>query len=355
MKNEADRRKADSRSSRTSGFSILSTAAEKNLASLGFFTPSNKRVRTQKSKTVTFTKTIDGNRVQARAIIVPGAIYGLPTTADQDKYLALQKIVTDYKKRHGEVRNPINFSSAELLALLRQNRRSGKNYELVNEWLNVMATTTIISEGVVYLAGRKVWARDRFRVFERMVTFGSDMSNGNRAEKNCVWFSDWQLENINNNYLLPVDLENYLRLKNHIAKALVPHLQIWLYASRDAGLFEKRYEELCQVLNLCPYFQPSKIKEKLCPSLNELVVNGYISSWSLDLTSDRTRYKILFRHGEKFCCECAGGKTERQQEAEKAPFEKEQRLKPFLLAELVRRGIPESRRSDLILFTFTCH
>jgi hypothetical protein len=37
----------------------------------------------------------------------------------------------------------------------------------VNEWLDVMSATTIISEGVVYLAGRRKWARDRFHVFER--------------------------------------------------------------------------------------------------------------------------------------------------------------------------------------------
>lgn len=205
----------------------------------------------------------------------------------------------DSKKRYGEVRNPIEFSSAELLSLLCQNRRSGKNYELLNDWLNVMATTTIISEGMVYLAGRRIWAKDRFRVFDRVVTFGSEISGGNRAEKNYVWLSEWQLENINNNHLVPVDLGRYLRLKAHIAKALVPHLQIWLYASRDAGIFEKRYDEFCQVLNLRSYSQPSKIKEKLGPSLNELVRHGYLSSWSLELTSDQSQHKIILRHGRK--------------------------------------------------------
>lgn len=136
-------------------------AVEKNLASLGYFTPSNKRVKVQSIKTVSFTKTIDGSREQAKATIVPAIGLGLPTTADQDKYIALQKIVMDYKKPHGEVRNPIGFSSADLLDLLGQCRNSGRNYEHINEWLNVMTATTIFSEGLISIAGRQIWSKDR--------------------------------------------------------------------------------------------------------------------------------------------------------------------------------------------------
>src|SRR5436309_1071706 len=37
---------------------------EKNLASLGFFTPSSKRIRDAKAKTITFIKVIDGKKVE---------------------------------------------------------------------------------------------------------------------------------------------------------------------------------------------------------------------------------------------------------------------------------------------------
>jgi hypothetical protein len=321
---------------------------EKNLASLGFFSPSNKRVRSQKSKTVTVTKTVYGNRVQNRTTIVPGAIYGLPTTADQDKYLALQSIISDTKRRDGQIRNPISFSSAELLSLLHQNQRSGRNYELVGEWLSVMTATTIISEGTVYLAGRKTWATDRFHVFDRVVTFGNEMADGARAEKNHVWLSDWQIENLNNNLLVSVDLERYLSLKNHISRVLVPHLQIWFYASRGAGLFEKSYDELCHLLNLRPYTQPSKIREKLGPSLDELAANGYFKDWRLELTSDHVRYKIVFRHGETLCRQGGGRKDGEEPGKGMADPDKGLQLEKSLVGELVRRGIPENRARKLL-------
>ena len=79
---------------------------------------------------------------------------------------------------------------------------------------------------------------------------------------------------INHNFLLPIDLETYRKLKNHISKALVPLLQVWLFASHKAGSFEKRYDELCEILNLQKYKAPSLITRQFKPSLDELTTHG---------------------------------------------------------------------------------
>ena len=91
---------------------------EKNLASLGFFTPSNKKIRGVKSKTILFNRQVDGQKVEVKAVILPSAAYGLPITSDQDKYLAFQKIVSEIRRAHGKVRNPVGFSSAYILRIL---------------------------------------------------------------------------------------------------------------------------------------------------------------------------------------------------------------------------------------------
>lgn len=272
---------------------------EKNLVSLGFFTPSSRRIKNEKAKTITFTRFVDGNRVEAKVTIVPASLFGLPVTADQDKYFAFQKIVTDVHQQEGKVTNPIGFSSSELLQLLNQGD-AGKNYQDVSEWLDLMTATTIISEGAVYLAGKKVHAKDRFHIFNRAVSVGKEIEPGVMADKNYVWLSDWQLENINNNYLLPTDFETYNRLKNHISKALVPLLQIWLFASRAEGSFEKRYSEICQILAIREYRHLSEIKRNFAPSLDELKSYDYISGWKIEKTSDRKSYKVVFFHGDKF-------------------------------------------------------
>lgn len=271
---------------------------DKNLASLGFFTPSSHRIKREKAKVVKFTKVINGEKVDVSATIVPSALHGLPITADQDKFLALQELLR-LQRASSDVVNPVRFSSAALLRALGLSD-NGRNHREVSEWLDLMAATTIISEGAVYLTGSKRWARDRFRVFDRAVSRGQELGDGTVAESNYVWLSDWQLQNINNRHLLPIDLAIYQELKTHIARALVLHLQVWLYASQRAQVFEKRYGDICQLLGLRPYDHRSKVVEKLGPALDELASSGYLAGWQVARTVDGQTFKLVLRHGPLF-------------------------------------------------------
>lgn len=272
---------------------------EKNIAAFGFFTPTSKRSKGTPPKIIEFSRIVDGNRAEAKVTIAGNTLYGMPTTADQDKYLAFQKILERIKKENGKIENPISFTSAELLQLLGHSD-GGANFKEIEEWCDVMASTYIKSEGAVWIAGKKKFASDSFVIFQRVRRTGQELDDGTTADRNHIWLSDWYLENINAHYLLPIDFEIYKRLKNNIAKALIPLLQIWLYASREQGVFEKRYDEICQILNITQYTYPSKIKEKLSPSFNELVEQDYLSSWEVAKTADKKDYKIVFWHGRKF-------------------------------------------------------
>lgn len=272
---------------------------EKNIAAFGFFTPTSKRAKGTPPKIIQFAQIIDGNRAEAKVTIAGNTLYGMPTTADQDKYLAFQKILEQIKKEKGKIENPIVFTSAELLQLLGHSD-GGANFKEIEEWCDVMASTYIKSEGAVWIAGKKKFASDSFVIFQRVRRTGQELDDGTTADKNYIWLSDWYLENINAHYLLPIDFDTYKQLKNNIAKALIPLLQIWLYASREQGVFEKRYDEICQILNITQYLYPSKIKEKLSPSFNELIKQNYLSGWDVAKTADKKSYKIIFWHGRKF-------------------------------------------------------
>jgi hypothetical protein len=53
---------------------------EKNLASLGFFTPSSKRLRNTQEKSFTITTVADGKRMELKGTIIPSAkTNGLPS------------------------------------------------------------------------------------------------------------------------------------------------------------------------------------------------------------------------------------------------------------------------------------
>ena len=272
---------------------------EKNLNTLGFFTPARHRGAKSREKVVSFRREQNGKAIEAQATILPSAKYGLPTTADLDKYLAFHKLLENMRNRVGEISNPVGFTSTQLLTVLGI-KDAGNNYQDIYEWLQRMTLTGINSKGIVYMARRKAWVSDTFHVFDRVVTMGSTMPDGAVADKNYVWLSDWQLENINSNYLLPIDLETYRKLRNQIAKILVPLLQVWLYASRAEGRFEKRYPELCEILDIVCHKHLSLIRRQLEPSLTELTHHGYLAAWAIQPTVDGREFKLVATHGEKF-------------------------------------------------------
>lgn len=269
------------------------TKVDNNLTGIGFFTASSKRSRREIEKT---TVVVDQG-VEHRISILPSAKYGLPITQDQDFWLALMKLVSDQIQREGKLTNPFAFTTAELRHILGQ-VNSGQNYKAVNEWLSVMNSTAI--EGGSYNAARKTWYTERTHAVDRVITVGKQLPDGTIADKNHIWFSQWQLDNINSGNLIAVELTTYTQLENNISKNLVPHLQEWLYASQRDGRFEKQYEDICQLLGVRTYRYRSQIEEQFSPSLNELTTHGYISKWAIEPMAFRKHFKIVLWHGRKY-------------------------------------------------------
>ena len=257
---------------------------EKNLNSLGFFSPLVRGKEKRREKTVSVTRLLPGGaRVEARATIISPR--DLPNTADLDKYLAFQMIVADIKKRNGLIVNPVGFTTYQLLKILGV-KPVGKRYVEVADWLKKMSGTQIESEGAVYFAKGKRRASANFHVFDMTITTGEELPDNKIADQNYVWLSQWQLENLNSNYVLPIDLEYYRELTTPIAKAMVPLLYQWFYATSRRPV-QKRYRELCQLLNIGIHSAISKAKEKIAPALDQLKSTGYLETWDLVRTVDR--------------------------------------------------------------------
>lgn len=270
---------------------------EKNLNTLGFFSPTASTGKRSNEKIVRFARELPGGiKTEAKATIMATS-QGLPNTADLDKYLAFQLIVAELKKKHGELTNPIGFTTYQLLRLLGL-KPTGKRYAEVDQWLDRMAGTLIKSEGAVYFAKSKRYMKDRFHVFEKVYTVGEELPDGRKAEQNYVFLSDWQLENLKHGYVLPIALEHYQQLRSDIAKNLVPMLYIWFYAAQRP--FQKRYQELCQHLNIKLWTQFSRAREQFAPALTELKEIGYLSDWELCRTVDGLDFKLIFSAGPIF-------------------------------------------------------
>ncbi len=115
---------------------------EKNLNTLGFFSPTASTGKRKNEKVVSFARQLPGGiKTEAKATIMATS-RGLPNTADLDKYLAFQLIVAELKKREGTLTNPIGFTTYQLLRSLGL-KPTGKRYAEVDQWLDRMAGTLI--------------------------------------------------------------------------------------------------------------------------------------------------------------------------------------------------------------------
>lgn len=281
--------------------------SERNIFEIGFFSAvDTKRTRDNKYKKITIVRNHENAKIELSAEIVASAIGHLPSISDQDKWFALMSLVGEAKKRLGFIYNPFMFSSGEILKRIGL-ADAGRNYREVEEWLDRMCETSIRSEGAVYVVdgGKKdkQYGKDRMRVFDRVFTKGRLLDDGTKAEENYVWFSEWQLKNINSNRsFLQVDLAEYIQVKNTLAKALIPVLQNWFYPDmvRELGYFEKRYDAFCQFFKTTQYNYLSKIKEKLKPSFDELVKLKHLRAWDVSKLANEDGYKITFYLGEKY-------------------------------------------------------
>ncbi len=313
---------------------------EKSLHSLGFFASTASKAI---SRTILQVfRRPDGQRIHAKAIIEGIPSLGLPTTADRDKYMAFMKIALDQREFQGQLTNPIRFSGADMIKLLRL-RKGGFHYDEINDWCKRMVATTIMSEASIFLADRRQYATDTFHVFDRVVLVGEELHDGSRSEFYQVYLSQWQLTNLNQGYLLPLDFNSYLMLKRDISKALFGHLSVWFYASRGQTI-EKRYPDLCQLLNIREYPHLSKARSVLEPSLQELVEIEYLSSWELTRTSRGADFKLTLSPGKRLLS-LPNLSAVVNLEARAAL---EARL-PSWVGELIQRGVAERKARQLAL------
>ena len=272
---------------------------EKNLFTIGFFSaPKYRHAKKspKQEKRVKITSFADSG-LETRAEILTHARYGLPTTGDLTKYLALLQIIYERHKIGGMIENPIRFTHYELLQKAGLVRSKSAQDE-VSEWLERLDNTQIIISGST--KDNSAEEKRFYKLFNEVHISGRTDPEGNKIKFNNIWLSDWAIKNIGEKSQLPVDLGTYQKLKNDVAKLLVVHLQIWLYASRGQAYFEKFYSRFCELLDLKVRKSKSEIIRQLAPALNELKKYEYLSAWQLVPGSTSKSWKIKVWRGAKF-------------------------------------------------------
>ena len=280
---------------------------ERSITTMGFFSvhsgiPADGNLE----RTVQLERNTEEGRVDAKATIASlRATGGFPGVEEQDVYYAILSAVTEAMAHGEEVPVPISFSPGELLRRMGKSN-SGPNYTALKQQLKRLAGTTVVSEKSVYRSATGRWENSDhvFRIIDALIIKGETLDDGTVSDEHLIWLSPWQVENLIGHHRLIVDYQRYLLLSKPIARAIVPYLQLWLYASKKSGKqrCERYYDKLCELLGITVEKMPSKIRKQLGPPFQELIEAGYISGWSIEQAPGvfKKRYKLVFRHGNAF-------------------------------------------------------
>lgn len=271
---------------------------EKNLLQIGFFGATDGRNSHQTLRRVEQEVVRNGHKEKVAAEFRGSAEYGLPSTADRDKFIAFLKILSEDRAKRGKISNPVCFSGYRMIKELGLSR-NGDIYEDILRWGKRMADTTITSERVVFLASKKLYTDDVLHVFNRFRRSGkSNLQDGERYENYEVELSDWMIENLNHRYVVPEDFNAYKKLTRPTAKGIFGYLHLWFHASLGRPV-EKDYVDLCNELGIQSYRHLSKIRSTMGLALDELTKIKYLSKWDIQPMVTKNGYKLIFAAGSE--------------------------------------------------------
>jgi len=276
--------------------------AEVFLETVGFFTPSSKRIKHHLTKEKILTESVnpDGTKHVTKTIISANALFGLPVTSDLDYYRAFLKICDEIIDRDGRFHLPIAIPTRALIRYAGKTENARERKE-IRAWIKRMTLTGII--GGIYQAKSKDYS-DGFvgTLFSQAYVRGERMRNGKIAEMNYIWPAPWWLSNFFYRYLRPFDYNFHQRLRKPIAKALYPILETGWYASAG-NPYTKSYRDLCTEFLLAEHRHLSLVKQQLDPAHQELQREQFLADWQYRKAAHKPNnndFIVTYVPGQKF-------------------------------------------------------
>ena len=127
------------------------------------------------------------------------------------------------------VRNPLRIGSLRFVAkLMGINAESGKNRADIQKGFDNLVTASIKTQGTFQLKENKTkrFLKDTFHLYDRIIYRGEELPNKQIADCIYLMLGSWYLQNVNNNYVIPIDWDFYNQLKGTRTTRLYEYLSI---------------------------------------------------------------------------------------------------------------------------------
>lgn len=225
-------------------------------------------------KSLTFEETIfDRNErrmVQRRLTLSGSDRYGLPIASDEDVLLACIQLT----KLNGYASPEVRFSRYELLKLLAWPDIT-RNYQRLSQSLRRWKGLSVFSDRAFYDHAAKSWVNRDFGIFDNLVIYHRESTDGRVASKSSRFtWNEVLFNSFDSGYLKKLDWPLYLRLTSPLAKRLYRFLDKRFYHRNHVTI--DLHDLAWLKMRMSANYNTAQIKRALLKGIQELQ-----SQWEL--------------------------------------------------------------------------
>lgn len=260
------------------------------------------------------------------------------------------------------VLNPLCLGSLRDICRQLHINTGGRNLQKVQNALTSIRRTSIQAKRTFYSKARKSYINDEFCLYERVAFAGAQLPDGTTADAVYIFLGSWYLENLNANYVIPLDFDYFRCLKGPLASRMYELLHHWFFIARSVNppTIERRYSTLCDYFPLTRQDTLWKAKKQLREAHVQHHQNGYLASlpeWR-PIRGTRRDWTIVYTAGKLALDERRRNQSRRGQDAvspDEIPHSTRPALPPALpdastalAKELELRGVSPSIALSLV-------
>lgn len=153
---------------------------------------------------------------------------------------------------------------------------------ILKKLLKNIVSTTIETKGTFQLkedSKNKRSLDDIFHLYDRVIFKDEELSPGLKADAVFLMLGSWYLNNINKNYVMPLDWHFYTQLSGNITCRMYEYMSIYFYAAleRQQKYYNVRYSQICNYFPLVSQYPAWKARKQLKKAHESLVSHEYIT------------------------------------------------------------------------------
>jgi len=237
-----------------------------------------------------------------------------PGDFEKRLHRAIEQIINATPK---PVTNPLRLGSLRYIARLMGINGSGKNLSDIQRAFDNIVTASIKAEGTFQLkdAKNKRYIKDTFHLYDRVIQKGEKLPDGAGADCIYLMLGSWYLQNINANYVVPLDWRYYNQLTGSITTRMYEYLSINFYAALQRGqkYHEARYARLCDYFPLTRQYPGWKARKQLKHAHTSLKQTEYFAKVEWLDTTEADDWLIRYWIGPRAMEEYERNKVEIRQ------------------------------------------